>query len=101
MSCLFCVLKIAEIENLGPVPSESFSPFQTSNRKCQQVEPQLCLPHESSGEIMIQVDEVVIILCSNRPSRIVKNKSYDPQAGSHRLEDLQVCLLRFTSNIKV
>ena len=49
---------------------------------------------------MIKV-EVVIIRCSNRPSRIVKNKSYDPQAGSHRLEDLQVCLLRFTSNIKV
>ena len=53
---------------------------------------------------MIQV-KVVIILCSNRPSRIV-NKSYDPQAGSHRLDDLQVCLLRFTllrftSNIKV
>ena len=38
---------------------------------------------------MIQV-EVVIILCSNRPIRM-GNKSYDPQAGGHRLEDLQVC----------
>ena len=43
---------------------------------------------------MIQV-EVVIILCSNRPLRMV-NESYDPQAGSHSWRTLQVCFLRFT-----
>ena len=39
MSCLFCVLKIAEIENLWPVPSESFNPFQTLNTNASRLSP--------------------------------------------------------------
>ena len=106
MSCLFCVLKIAEIENSLPVPSKSFRPFQTLSTRCQQLSPwvrnasswappRLCLPCESWGEVMKLV-EVVFILCSNRPEWELRSTSWKPQ-----LEDLQVCYLRFTLNIKV
>ena len=40
--------------------------------------------------------EVVFILCSNRPEWELRSTSWKPQ-----LEDLQVCYLRFTLNIKV
>ena len=86
------------------MPSKSFSPFQTLNTRCQRLSPWMqnasswapALPaSESWGEVMKLV-EVVFILCSNRPEWELRSTSWKPQ-----LEDLQVCYLRFTLNIKV
>ena len=87
------------------MPSKSFSPFQTWNTRCQQLSPWMqnasswapALPAMSPvrGEVMKLV-EVVFILCSNRPEWELTIHKLGPQ-----LEDLQVCYLRFTLNIKV